>query len=219
MGRRQPETGTRHNGRGRIWPAVRHFNASLGVLIAVCALPPACSQKPETAASDAGPKPVASKPLPTPSVELSANELLVGIPELPGHLGIRLGDSLSTLRAARPEARVDPLTTAIWSEDLAFDTPFAVGTYLLGRQPKTLDTVETIILTLKPEYGHPEHFKSLEKAIADKLGKGRPTEHAGFRGLDWAVPGRRIELRQDTRRDNEPELVFDSRGGREIEMP
>lgn len=220
MGRRQPETGTRHSGRGKIWPAVRLFNASLTMLIVLCGLPPACSKKTDPVVPDAGTKAPPQKPAPPPPpVELAPEEVLTGIPELPGQLGVHLGDSLAALRAARPEARADPLTPAIWSEDLAIDTAFALGTYLFGREAPNRDKLETIILTLKAEYAHPDRWRSLERTITNKLGQGRPTEHSGFKGLEWALPGRRLELRQDTRRDNEPELVFDLRGGREIEMP
>lgn len=188
------------------------------MLLVLFGLPPACQKKPGDN-PDAGPKDAAPKPVPVPPVETPPSDLLAGVPELPGQLGLRLGDTVAALRAARPEATVDPLTPAIFTEDLKLEGPFSLGTYLLGRTGPNAGKVETIILTLQPEYRHPEHWQALEKAIADKFGAGRPTEHTGFKGLEWALPGQRIELRRDTRRDDEPELVFDLRGGREIELP
>ncbi len=221
MGRRLPDETTdrtRHSGRGRIWPAVRLFNASLAVCVVLVLVPPACKKGDD--ATDAGPKDAAVKLLPTPLLPTPPWDLVASIPDaLPGQLGVRPGDTLAALQAARPKAQVDPLTPALWSEHLPEDGPFNQATYLLTRDATNPPKVETLILTLRPGYAHPEHWKAIEQAIADKLGAGKAVEHEGFKGLEWAVPGQRIEMRLDTRRDDEPELVFDLRGGREIEMP
>lgn len=220
MGRRLPEEmtdRTRHSGRGRIWPAVRLFNASLAVCVVLALVPPACKKGDDVA--DAGAKDAAVKVVPAPLLPTPPWDLLAPIPEVPGQLGVRPGDTLETLKAARPKAQVDPLTPALWSEHLPEEGPFDQATYLLTRDGTNPPKVETVILTLRPGYGHPEHWKAIEAAIADKLGAGKAVSHEGFKGLEWSVPGRRIEMRLDTRRDDEPELVFDLRGGREIEMP
>jgi hypothetical protein len=220
MGRRLPEEmtdRTRHSGRGRIWPAVRLFNASLAVCVVLVLVPPACKKSSD--ATDAGPKDAAVKPVPAPMLPTPPWDLVEGMPEVPGQLGVRPGDTLEALKKARPKALVDTLTPALWSESLPAGGPVGHVTYLLTRDATNPPKVETLILALRPGYAHPEHWKAIEHAIADKLGAGKAVSHEGFEGLEWSVPGQRIEMRVDTRRDNEPELVFDLRGARQIEMP
>lgn len=209
---RAERQGPHLRGRGKIRPVRRVFNAALALLLL---LPAACKKGEE--ATDAGPKDAAKPAPPPPSVPASAEAFLGPLPELPLDLGLHLGDPAEAVRKARPQAEPSPLTPALLIEDLPADGPFRMATYLLTRP--AADKLETLILTLRPEYGHAVHFQAMQAAIEAKLGKGKAVEHEGFTGLEWALPGQRLELRRDTRRADEPELVFDLRGARQIEMP
>ena len=54
--------------------------------------------------------------------------------------------------------------------------------------------------------------------FADKLGAGKAVSHEGFEGLEWSVPGQRIEMRVDTRRDDgaDPRMMVLENAVREL---
>jgi len=209
---------TRQRGRGTLFPVPRRFNPRLcalaSALLAVAG-PSAC--KKDELAPDAGATSAPPPTTPAPALGTPPAEVVAAAPEPPAALGVRLGDSALEVQKARPAARPDELTTAILLEELPGDGPFRLATYLLSRDASP--RLETLILTLRTEYAHPAHVTALSQAIGDKLGKGRTVAHEGFQGEDWPTPGVRLELRQDTRHDNEVELVYDLRGARSIEMP
>lgn len=196
---------------------MRRFNASLAAGALLCAFAGGGCKKGEEAA-DAGAKAPPTRAVPPPAVDVPPAQVVQDLPSLPAMLGVKPGDTLAALKAARPRVSEDPLTPAILFERLDDDGPFVEATYLLTRDGGP-PRVQTIVLELQSAYAHAQHFGALERSIADKVGAGKPVAHEGFTGLEWAVPGHRIELRRDTRRDDAPELVFDLRGAREIEMP
>jgi hypothetical protein len=57
------------------------------------------------------------------------------------------------------------------------------------------------------------------KQINARLGAGKAFDEAPYAGLRWVAVGHRIDLRRDKGIGDEAELVFDLRGGREVEMP
>jgi|GEM_PF-3670378 len=205
----------------------RHFNAALlGVAVVVSA----CGGKGEPSPvdkvliklgvkppPDAGPPDAGPPPPPPPPVSTAPDALLVDIPAPPAFLSLSLGDASQTLRERRPNAKVSELTPRVLTEALPDESPFAYATYLLTRDGR--DVVETIALTLRPEYTHPGHWDAMVKQINARLGAGKAFDEAPYAGLRWVAVGHRIDLRRDKGLGDEAELVFDLRGGREVEMP
>ncbi len=175
----------------------------------------ACSKSEE--ATDAGAKDAGARVAPAPELPVPIAETIGALPSRPPPFPIELGISPDALRRDRPRAAVDELTPAIWHEEMREDSPCRRLTFLFTRPVP--DRLETMICTLREEYAHPTHFKGLESAISETLGKATGTKVEGFEGVEWRVPGFRLELRRDTRRGGEPEFVLDQRGAREIEMP
>lgn len=217
MGRRQVRAPDRSRrcGARRIWPVVVQFNRALALTGALAAIGAACSRSED--AADAGVKDAGVRLPPVPELPVPLPEVVGALPSRPPAFPVDLGLGPDALRRERPRAAVDDMTPAIWHEELREDAPCRRLTYLFGRP--SADRLETQICTLRPEYGHPTHFKRLEAAISEYLGKPAATSLDGFEGQSWRVPGYRLELRRDTRRGGEPELLIDLRGAREIEMP
>ncbi len=217
MARRLAKSGwaARH-GAGRIGAGRRLFNAALASALLGSVGPAACKKHNDTV--DAGPKD-AGKPKepPAPEAPMAPDVLVAAMPRPPSTLGVALGDGLEALKKARPTATPDETSPAIYVEELPPDGPFHVATYLLTRTNPP--HVQSIVLTLAEPYRHSAHFAALQASIEEKLGKGVPAAHSGYKGFSWAVSGSHVELRQDTASENDTELVFDERGGREIEMP
>jgi hypothetical protein len=194
---------------------VAQFNRPLTLAALVCALGPACNRGSD--AADVGVKDAGVKLPPEPELPVPIGEVIGALPSRPPAFPVDLGAAPGALARARPRATVDELTPAVWHEELQEDAPCRRVTYLFTRP--TPDRLETMICALRPEYAHPAHFKAIEAAISDLLGKPEATAVEGFDGQTWRVPGYRLELRRDTRQAGEPELLIDLRGAREIEMP
>ena len=203
-----------HRNRGRILARGSLFNAALG--LALLLPQSACKNTPEVADGGA---PDAARPAlpPPPSVALAPASVMAGLPHVPAIVGIKPGDTLEHLRKTRPKARPSDLTPALYLEDLPPDGPFRIATYVLTRDGS--NRVESVLITLSPDYAHPTHVKALADSLTERLGQGEAVKHEGYEGWQWALPDYRIELRQDTRNAGEVDLVFDLRGARKIEMP
>ncbi len=207
-----------HRGGANIVVALRLFNAAV---LAFGFAGAACSKDvvtPDGGVADGGvPGSAVTSKTPPPSVPASPAEVLRDAESPPAWLGVALGDPGSVLRARRPNVRPSALTPRILTEPLADELPFLYATYQLTREAP--ERVETIALTLRPAYAHPTHFDALARRIDARLGAGKPFDEAPFAGLRWAAVGYRIDLRRDRGLADAPELVFDLRGGREVEVP
>jgi hypothetical protein len=207
-----------HRGGANIVVAFRLFNAAV---LAVAFAGAACNKDavtPDGGVSDGGvPGSAAPNIGPPPAVPAPPAEVLQEAGSPPAWLGVAPGDPAAVLRARRPNARPSSLTPRILTEALADALPFLYATYQLTREAP--ERVETVALTLRPAYAHPAHFDALARRIDARLGAGKPFDEAPYGGLRWQAVGYRIDLRRDRGLGDSPELVFDLRGGREVEVP
>jgi hypothetical protein len=205
-------------GGANIVVALRLFNAAV---LAVGFAGAACNKDvvtPDGGLADAGvPGSAAPSIGPPPAVPVPPVEVLQSAVSPPAWLGVAPGDPGAVLRARRPNARPSALTPRLWTEALADELPFLYATFQLTREAP--ERVETIALALRPAYGHPAHFDVLARRIDARLGAGKPFDEAPYVGLRWRAVNYRIDLRRDRGLADAPELLFDLRGGREVEVP
>ncbi len=209
----------RRRGDGRrIGIDKRLFNAARsGALLLALQTSSAC--KDEVAATvDAGPAAIDSSSAagPPPPLTYPIDVVIGRLPNAPLAVPVLPGASVAELTRLRPGAHPTSLTDRIWVEAIS-EGPVRAAVFMLTRDGT--QRVESITLSLRPEFGHPTHFDAMKAGIEARLGPSKPLSADGYLGMTWAVPGHRIELRRDQKQADEPQLFFHFKGGREVEIP